>query len=340
MRLNRKLGEAGLVFVPILIILAICVLAAVIYASKNSEPEKMPLPLGLLETAMVVPDDNRITKPKAELGYLLFFDKRLSPNGKIACANCHKPELAFTDGLPVSVGIDGKKGDRNAPSIINRLFSHVQFWDSRAKSLEEQVSGPLLNRVEHGFKTEEEIIAAVKGIPEYKKRFESVFHRPVNIEDIERAIATFERTVLSGNSRFDKHIAARERGETSDFTEQELRGERSFRAAGRCGLCHGGFNFTDEERHDIGVDAEGTPFKTPSLREVSKTAPYMHNGSIATLEEAVHFCAKHTEELFGEVNRKLEATGQDMTLTPEDELDIVSFLKTLEGEGYQHIKAP
>ena len=172
---------------------------------------QLTLPLGLEKDSLVIPEDNPLTKEKVELGKLLFFDKRLSANDTIACASCHLPSLAFTDGQPVSTGIHGQKGGRSAPTAINRAFSSAQFWDGRAATLEEQSVGPFANPVEHGFKDHDELVAKVKGIAGYGPLFERAFGSPAITTDlIGKAIASFERTLLSGNSDYDRFTLGNE----------------------------------------------------------------------------------------------------------------------------------
>jgi len=168
---------------------------------------KLTIPFGLEETAVVIPADNPLSKEKVELGRLLFFDKRLSKNNTIACASCHLAQFAFTDGKPVSTGINGLKGGRSAPASLNRVFSKAQFWDGRAATLEEQSVGPFINPVEHGFSNHDEMIAKMKKIAGYRKLFKDVFGADITIGDVGKAIASFQRTILSGNSpgdRFDQ----------------------------------------------------------------------------------------------------------------------------------------
>ena len=322
-------------------------LGVVAFIKSAKEPE-LQLPLGLELEKYIVPIDNPMTLKKVKLGYLLYFDERLSGDGTIACASCHDPERAFTDGGSVSTGIDGQQGNRSAPTVINRAFSTLQFWDGRATSLEEQAKGPLTNPIEHGLKDNDEAVARIAAINGYREMFRKVFNREVNIDDLARAIAAFERTVLSGNSRFDQFAPENE----SILTESEVRGMRLFNGKGMCALCHKGANFTDEKFHNIGVGMNSPnhdpgrggitgeksdmgAFKTPTLREITKTGPYMHDGSMETLREVVEFYNKG-----GEKNPNLSEKIVPLKLSETEIDDLTNFMTTLEGIGWQGIKPP
>jgi cytochrome c peroxidase len=175
-------------------------------APKQTE-FKPVIPLGLNESAIHIPEDNPLTVEKVSLGKQLYFDPRLSRDNTVACATCHSPRFGFTDGQPVSTGIQGQKGGRSAPTVVNRLFSKEQFWDGRAANLEEQAIGPIANPIEMGF-THEEVVQRLKGIEGYRKQFKEVFAtEDFTIEHVGKAIASYERTVISGNSLFDRFQA-------------------------------------------------------------------------------------------------------------------------------------
>ncbi|MGH7180937.1 MAG: cytochrome-c peroxidase, partial [Nitrospiraceae bacterium] len=261
-----------------------------------SNEYKFKLPLGLEETAMVIPPDNPVTTQKVELGRILFFDKRLSNDNTIACANCHLSQFGFTDGQPVSTGIRGQKGGRSAPVSFNRVFSSAQFWDGRAATLEDQSIGPFTNPIEHGFANHDVMVAKMKKIQGYKTLFLQTFGDDITIENVGKAIASFQRTVLSGNSPADRFDLG---GETEAISGSAQRGLLLFRDKARCTKCHSGFNFTDEKFHNIGIGWDDNKvdlgrylvtkdagdigsFKTPTLREISRTAPYMHDGRFKT----------------------------------------------------------
>jgi cytochrome c peroxidase len=208
----------------------------------------------------VIPPDNPQTAAKIALGKALFFDDRLSADGKISCDHCHAPDKGFTDQLPTSMGIHAQFGQRNAPSILNALFNVTQFWDGRAPTLEAQIQGPVTNPVEMGMKSTGDAVAAIKAIPEYRKQFQEVFGHDVTFADIERAIAAYERTQLAFDSPFDKFIS----GDQSAISDSAKHGWSIFNGKGRCMSCHG-WNptqplFTDQKFHNIGVSAHKSDF--------------------------------------------------------------------------------
>jgi len=314
-----------------------------------SNEYKFKLPLGLEQSAMVIPPDNPITIQKVELGRMLFFDRRLSADDTIACASCHLATKGFTDGQPVATGIHGQKGGRSAPASINRVFSSTQFWDGRAATLEEQSIGPFTNSIEHGFVNYDIMIAKMKKIPGYNALFLQAFGEDITIGNVGKAIASFQRTILSGNSpadRFDLN------GETGAISQEAQRGLLLFRDKARCTKCHSGFNLTDEKFHNIGIGWDDNKvdlgrymvtknaedigaMKTPTLREISRTAPYMHDGRFRTLEEVVNFYNKG-----GSKNPHQDPLILPLELTNDEKRDLVQFLRTLNGEGWQDAIAP
>jgi cytochrome c peroxidase len=310
---------------------------------------KLKIPFGLEETAVVIPADNPLTKEKVELGRMLFFDKRLSQDNTIACANCHLAKFAFTDGKPVSTGIRGEKGGRSAPASFNRVFSSAQFWDGRAATLEDQSIGPFTNPIEHGFANHDVMVAKMKKIAGYRKLFMQVFGEDITIGNVGKAIASFQRTVLSGNSSADRFDMGQEAGAISAAAQHGL---LLFREKARCTKCHSGFNFTDEKFHNLGIGwddnkvdlgrymvttnpEEINAFKTPTLREIARSAPYMHDGRFKTLEDVVNFYNKG-----GVKNPHQDNLIIPLELTEEEKHDLVEFLHTLNGEGWQQAKAP
>ena len=317
---------------------------------KSAEPPKAPLGL----PPIFWPEDNPYTPEKRELGWLLYFDARLSSDGSVSCATCHRPDKAFTDGAPASIGINGQKGGRSAPTVINRAYSMAQFWDGRADTLEDQAKGPIANPIEMTSRKDsaaahQACVDTLRGIPGYVKRFEQVFGtKNFTIDHVAQAIATFERTVLSGNAPFDKYKA----GDKKAMTEEQVRGMNVFYDKAQCDRCHIGFNFTDGSYMNIGIgmdkpnpdlgryvvtkkEPDKGAFKTPTLREIEHTAPYMHDGSIKTLEEVVEHYDKG-----GIKNAWLNEQMKPLNLTKQDKSDLVAFMKALSGEGWQHIKAP
>ncbi len=317
---------------------------------------QLPLPLGLEQDGLMIPEDNPLTKEKVELGKLLFFDQRLSANETVACASCHLPAMAFTDGQPVSTGIHGQKGGRNAPTAINRAFSSAQFWDGRAATLEAQSVGPFINPVEHGFKDHDELVAKVKSIAGYGPLFEQAFGTSaVTVDLIGKAIASFQRTLLSGNSAYDRFTQGNEEQALSANAQN---GFRVFVGKGQCLRCHFGPNFTDEKYHNLGAGPEDDSgrqavtndpkdrgaFKTPTLREIARTAPYMHDGSLQTLREVVEFYdrgggakaqyATEQDKTAQSEERCPYAAIEPLHLTEQEKEDLVEFMESLNGEGW------
>ncbi len=309
---------------------------------------QLSLPLGLEEGSLVIPEDNPLTQEKVELGKLLFFDKRLSANNTIACASCHMPALAFTDGQAVSAGIHRQQGGRSAPTAINRSFSSKQFWDGRAATLEDQSVGPFANPIEHGFANHDELVAKINSIAGYHPLFEKAFGPiSITVELIGKAIASFQRTLLSGNSAYDQFGLG---GNEVALSSNAQNGFRIFLGKGQCLRCHFGFNFTDERFHNLGVDWDTDhidvgrygvtktlkdlgAFKTPTLREIARTAPYMHDGRFATLRQVVDFYDRG-----GIPNPHLDTVIKPLHLTEQEKDDLVEFLHSLNGEGWEVIQ--
>ena len=294
------------------------------------------------------------TPERVRLGRWLFFDKRLSADNTIACATCHKPENAFSEPTPVSTGIGGQKGGRKAPSFINQAWTRLPhfFWDGRTASLEEQAGGPMINPIEMGNKDHQVVVAKLAAIPSYPTYFKEAFgSEEVTIERITKAIADYERTRMSGNSAWDRWRA----GDKNAVSDEVKKGHRLFFGNAFCINCHLGQNFTDSDFHNLGVgwdpaaetfadegryavtkkDTDKGAFKTPGLRDVSKHAPYMHDGSIKTLREVVELYIKG-----GEANpyldRKIDRRfAEQLDLTEEQTTALVKFMEALDGEGYQ-----
>lgn len=304
--------------------------------SRAQEPYKLKLPLGLQEQAAYIPADNPLTAAKINLGKQLYFDKRLSADGSVSCATCHAPDKGFSDGRPTSRGIKGQVGGRNAPVTINRLFSKEQFWDGRADSLEDQALGPVQNPIEMG-NTLDGMLATLNKIPGYRDQFRKVFGTDATKEGVAKAIAAFERTLLCGNSAFDKFEA----GDKTALSASAQRGLSLFRGKAECAKCHAGFNFTDEGYHNVGVgtdkpkpdlgrskvtkaDANKGAFKTPTLRNIAASAPYFHDGSAKTLEEVIEYYVRG-----GIKNPHLSADVKPLNLTAQEKADLVAFLKSL-----------
>lgn len=291
---------------------------------------------------------------KARLGRWLYYDTRLSADNTIACATCHKPENGFSEPTPVSTGIDGQLGGRKAPSFINAVFAFYPetFWDGRAASLEEQAIGPIANPIEMG-NTHEVAVQTIADIEQYGPFFERAFGDPaVTLDRIAEAIADYERTRVSHNSRYDQWRDGddEEPGYVSPLSDEEILGSELFFGKALCATCHVGTSFTDSKYHNLGVgwdpagtnfadegrvavsgvDADRGAFKTPGLRETTLHAPYMHDGSIATLREVIeHYNAG------GIPNPTLSPKMKVLNLN-EAEIDaMLAFMHALEGEGWQ-----
>src|SRR2546426_2342565 len=208
------------------------------------------------KTLAAIPPDNPQTAEKIALGQKLFFDGRLSVDGTVACATCHDPQRAFTDGRPTSIGVLGRRGQRNSPTVLNALYNQTQFWDGRAATLEQQAGLPIVNPVEMGQPTLDSAVARIAAIPEYRATFIRVFARQPNPSDLVRAIASYERSQVSFDSPFDHYMA----GDSSAISASAKRGWVVFRTRGRCNLCHAFADtttrparFTDDQFHNIGV---------------------------------------------------------------------------------------
>ena len=300
----------------------------------------MTLPLGLQADSAYLPDDNPMSDAKIALGKRLFFDPRLSKDGSVSCASCHIPSHGFADPNPISPGIGGRRGARHAPTVLNRLFSQEQFWDGRAADLEAQAHLPLINPDEMGMTSHEEVVANVRAVPGYAPLFADVYGDPrVDMPRIAQAIAAYERTVLTGDSPYDRYVA----GDHGALRDDQVRGLTVFLGRGRCVTCHVGFNFSDENYRNIGVgmdapapdlgryavtrrDEDRGAFKTPTLRNVALTAPYMHDGSEPTLEAVVELYDRG-----GVRNAWLSKDVQPLGLSPQEKRDLIAFMQALTG---------
>jgi len=295
--------------------------------------------IGPLPAYVPMPQTNVNFVQKVNLGKQLYFDGRLSKNNAISCAFCHNPGTGFADARQFSLGAFGTAGGRQAPTVYNTSFNPFQFWDGRATSLEEQAIGPIHNPIEMA-ETHETVVPKIAKIPGYQKQFRAVFGAGVSLQGIADAIAAFERTIVSANSAFDKYTM----GESKAMDEAAIRGMQLFKGKARCVLCHNGPNFTDNQFHNLGVPQEGLlkedlgrynvsrrerdkgAFKTPTLRSVTETAPYMHDGVFKTLEDVIEFKNKG-----GEPNPNLSPLMKPLSLTPEEKADLLVFLKALQG---------
>ena len=294
--------------------------------------------LEALPTEAPAPADNPTTAEKVELGKMLYHDPRLSSTGTVSCSSCHNTMLGGEDNRPNSMGVNGQTGGRSAPTVWNSAFNKVQFWDGRAASLEEQAAGPVTNPIEMGMKSWDDVVARLKTIDGYQKAFEKAFGGDsISKENATKAIAAYERTLITPNSAFDKYVG----GEKSALTAQQVRGLEKVAELG-CTSCHSGPAFNGagtfqkfpvipngyfEAQHHFKKDkglAEVTKkaedenmWKVPTLRNIALTAPYFHNGSVKDLDDAVRLMAKLQ-------------LGKD--ISKEEIADIVEFLNSLTGE--------
>jgi cytochrome c peroxidase len=296
------------------------------------------LPLGL--KPVPIPKDNPQTAEKIALGKQLYFDKRLSKDNTVSCASCHAPEKGFSNGERFATGVGGAKGGRSAPSVINSAYYRQQFWDGRAASLANPIEMAL---------SIEDAVGRLNRIAGYKSQFQKVFGTDANPDGIAKAIAAYERTVLSGNAPYDKYKA----GDKSALSEAAERGRKLFFGKANCAACHAGANFSDNSYHNIGIGMDAKDpdkgrvvvsklggdtgaFKTPTLREIARSAPYMHDGSLKTLEEVVEHYAKG-----GIANEWLDEELFKLRLNDQDKTDLVTFIKEgLASPDYPDHKAP
>jgi cytochrome c peroxidase len=320
-----------------------------------------------------IPASNPLTPQKVSLGEALYFDKRLSADRSISCAVCHDPASAFADHNPLALGVGGKRGTRNAPTMLNAMFSQTLFWDGRAHSLEEQAKQPLVNPNEMGMQTLDAVVARVAAIPEYQEGFRRVFKTEgITVETIVKALAAYERLQLSGNSPFDRFMG----GDKNALTETQQRGWELFKGKAQCIKCHeftpSSPFFSDFKFHNTGIatrdrdfdslaqralqpsplparaDLSGSvlahtegiselgrflvtrqskdigAFKTPTLRDIELTTPYMHDGSEKTLFDVVKFYNRG-----GENNAYLDQRMRPLGLTDDEMNCLVEFMRAL-----------
>lgn len=313
-------------------------LALVVAEAGLAALQPRALPLGL-DAYMPVPDDNPFTEDRIALGRRLFFDPILSADRSMSCATCHDPARVFSDGRAISVGVYGRTGTRSVPAIVNRGYGASFFWDGGASSLEAQVLQPITNPVELG-SSRDEAIARLARDDGYRREFARVFGREPDAADVARALASYVRSILSGGSRYDEYAF----GRRDALTAEEREGLRLFRGKGNCTACHIGPTFTDERFHNTGVAwKEGAvadegraavtrmakdrgAFKTPTLREVARTAPYMHDGSLQTLTEVIDFYDRGATP-----NPALDREIRPLGLSRAERRAIEAFLRSLSG---------
>lgn len=342
------------------------ILSGNIFADQN---------LGL--PSLKIPDENPQSPEKIALGKALFHDQRFSANGSISCASCHDSRKNFSDGLPLAKGIHAQIGTRNTPSVVNAAFYETQFLDGRAKDLETQALGPLLNSKEHGLKDYQTLVAIIQNDSSYVQQFKNSFAiqgSEITIAYVTKAIASYERTLISGNSAFDRFLFGRDH---STLSSSAIRGLGIFKRKGNCVTCHeiswNNALFSDNRFYNLGVgfqriatvlenfidavnqgkNPEDFPlstsqrselgrfnvtkiisdigkFKNPTLRNIALTAPYMHDGSIKTLEEVIEYYDKG-----GYKNAFLDTKIFPLHLTPQEKADLLAFLQSLTSQSVQ-----
>jgi cytochrome c peroxidase len=305
-----------------------------------------PVPLGL--PVIPWPEDNPYSPARAELGKILFFDGRLSSNGMVSCAFCHEAERAFSGSTPFSKGVTGKLGPRHTPTLINRAWGKSEFWDGRATTLEAQTIVPVTNPIEMGMTAEgaTEKIRAIRG---YAPLFAAAFgDSTVSFGRIAKAIATFERTIVSGNSAYDRYVD----GDKTALSKQQKDGLEFFNRKGECAECHSSPNFSTEKFANLGIgmDRENPDpglaavtrkrsdfgkFKIPTLRDLARRAPFMHDGRFKTLDEVLALYSRG-----GLPNPHLDTRLTPFYLDEQTKRDLLAFLDSLNGEGWQTIKPP
>ena len=285
-----------------------------------------------------VPAGNPLTGAKIALGARLFQEKRLSVDDTKSCASCHDPLLGFADGVEIGEGVQGRKPDRHTPHLWNLAWAKTLFWDGRAASLEEQARGPIENPKEMA-QTLADGVRKIAGDPSYAEAFAEAFpaEPEPSEENVLKALAAYERTLVSPSTRFDSWIM----GDDGALTANEVEGFVLFNGKARCSVCHSGWNFTDHAFHDIGlpggdlgrgpvINLKGVDhaFKTPSLRELTWTAPYMHDGGLATIEEVIRYYEA------GGVKRPSRSPDMPNTvgLTDRERENLIAFLETLSSE--------
>jgi len=280
------------------------------------------------------PQDNPTTEAKVNLGKKLFFDPRLSGSGAISCASCHNPSFGWQDALPTAVGDHGGVLGRHTPTILNTAWAEPLFWDGRADTLEQQATGPMLANAEMAG-SKDKVVATISTVPEYRDGMAKLFPKdPYTIENVAKLLAAYERTIVSGEAPFDRWI----KGDVNAISDGAKRGFVLFNTKGNCASCHSSWRFTDDGFHDIGLPGSDIgrakimstlpifdhAFKTPTLRNIAERAPYMHDGSVKTLEAVVD----HYDHGFIQ-RASLSDQVKPLHLTAQDRADLVEFMKAL-----------
>lgn len=280
------------------------------------------------------PANNATTPVRVELGRNLFFDPRLSSSNWISCANCHNPALGWSDGLPTAVGHNMKILERATPTLINTAYNKIQMWDGRFRTLEDQATGPITAEGEMN-QDLDELITELNTIPGYVALFEAAYPgEGISKATLSKAIAAYERTIVSSDAPFDRW----QKGDEKAVDAAVKRGFQLFKGKGRCDICHGGFNFTDDSFHNVGLKGSTDPgryakvaiqalrgaFKTPTLRDIALTGPYMHDGRYDTLEEVINHYDRG-----GDKTENIDEQIQKLGLTTQEKADLLAFMHAL-----------
>jgi cytochrome c peroxidase len=345
LRSLRLRGESNSKSLLLVLFITILTLSCGTTAHPTGSRVDLKAPLGL--PPVPIPPDNPPTADSIALGRKLFYDVKLSGNDTLSCANCHHPALHFTDGLPVARGVE--TGTRNTPTVLNAAYNSEQFWDGRVASLEQQAGNPIANPKEMN-QPHDVCLTRLNADQSYREAFAKTFGPGlITMDKVEKAIAGFERTLLSGNSPFDRYQYS---GDRSALSAEAIRGLAIFtdKTRGNCATCHtvgdkfalftdgkfhnigAGMNsygeLTDMGRHAVtGAEADRGGFRTPSLRNVAKTAPYMHDGSLKTLKDVVEFYVGGANS-----NPQLDPEIKPLKLSAQDRSDLIIFLESLTGE--------
>ena len=302
--------------------------------------QELPMELGPLP-AVKTPIDNPLSGRKIALGRRLFFDTNLSPDGTLSCASCHDPRKGFSDGRPRATGFHGKQLPRRTPSLWNSAYNVSQFWDGRAATLEAQAVFPLTSVGEMASTDRNALQARLLAQPRYAAEFNAVFGKGPTVQNITAALAAFERTLISSNSRFDRYA----RGDKNALTLREKDGLVLFIGKARCIRCHNGPNFTDNKFDNIGTgdkldegrfvvthrEEDSGSFKTPTLRNVALHAPYMHDGSASTLESVIDYYDRG-----GNARPGKSPFVMRIGMTEREKRDLISFLNSLTDVSAYH----
>jgi cytochrome c peroxidase len=331
LRCRTALAILGFIFIPFWVMRAQSPKQT---AQLIDSLQQLPVGLGTLRR-LEIPADNPQTSQKVELGRKLFFNKDLSGTHSMSCASCHDPAKGFSDGQALAIGFQGKQLRRHTPTVLNTAYNSSQLWDGRALTLEQQAAGPITSTAEMNLPDEAELVRRLNADPRSRQEFHVVFGEGPSLKTAAKAIAAYERTIVTANSRFDRYAA----GDKSALSLHEKNGLVLFIAKARCSRCHNGSNFTDNQFQNTGVgdrdegrfsvnqkESDRGAFKTPGLYDVASHPPYMHDGSLATLEAVIDYYDRGGNQKKGKSPFVLK-----IGLTKEEKQDLLAFLKTLNG---------